>query len=259
MKISLVMITKNEAGNIAKSLESVRGLVSEIVILDSGSTDKTVETAKKFNAKIFTRKFDNFSEQKNFALSLAENEWVLHLDADEILSKELKEEIKDVLVEKDVVDYDGFYLTRVNSFLGKRMKYSGIARESRMRLARKSLSKYVGGSVHECLEVSGKTSSLKNVFYHNSFPNLNNYFKKFDQYTSLDAEKRYDKNKKFYITDVIFRPPIGFIKSYILKLGFLDGMEGFIWAVLSSYYIFVKYIKFYLLKKKLEKSQSDFS
>ncbi len=252
MKISLVMITKNEAGNIAKSLESVQGLANEIVILDSGSTDKTLEIAKKFNAKIFTRKFDSFSEQKNWALSLAENEWVLHLDADEVLSKELKEEIKYTLVEQDAVDCDGFYLTRVNSFLGKRMKHSGIAKESRLRLAKKSLSKYVGGAVHERLEVTGKTGSLKNVFYHNSFPNLNNYFNKFAQYTSLDAQKRFDENKKFHVVDVIFRPPIGFIKSYILKLGFLDGMEGFIWAVLSSYYIFVKYIKFYLLKRLLK-------
>lgn len=252
MKISLVMITKNEAGNIAKSLESVRDLVSEIVILDSGSTDRTIEIAKRFNAKIFTRKFDNFSDQKNCALSLAENEWVLHLDADEFLSEELKDEIKEKICDSDNCKYDGFYLIRVNSFLGKRMKYSGIANEARLRLAKKSLSKYVGGAVHERLEVTGKIGNLKNVFYHNSFPNLNNYFKKFDQYTSLDAQKRFDENKNFHITDVIFRPPIGFIKSYILKLGFLDGMEGFIWAVLSSYYIFVKYIKFYLLKRLLK-------
>lgn len=252
MKISLVMITKNEEKNLAKSLESVKDLVNEIVILDSGSTDSTVKIAEKFDAKIFTRKFDNFTDQKNCALSLASNEWVLHLDADEMLSEELKEEIRGKIVNKDTCEYDGFFLTRTNMFLGRHMKHSGIAEESRLRLAKKSLSKYVGGAVHERLEVTGKTGKLKNIFYHNSFPDLNNYFKKFDQYTSLDAEKRYDENKKFHITDVIFRPPIGFVKSYILKLGFLDGMEGFIWATLSSYYIFIKYIKFYLLERQLK-------
>ncbi len=251
-KISLVMITKNEEKNLAKSLDSVKDLVNEIVILDSNSTDNTIKIAEKYGAKIYSRKFDDFCTQKNFAMSLAQNEWILHLDADEILSPELKEEIRYTVVNKDIVNYDGFYLTRANFFLGKRMKYSGIASEKRIRLAKKTLSKYVGGAVHERLEVKGKIGNLQNVFYHNSFPDLNNYFKKFDQYTTLDAQKRYDENKKFHFVDIIFRPSIGFIKSYILKLGFLDGMEGFIWAVLGSYYIFVKYIKFYLLKRQLK-------
>ena len=251
-KISLVMITKNEEKNLAKSLDSVKDLVSEIVILDSGSTDSTIKIAEKYGAKIYSRKFDDFCTQKNCAMSLAQNEWILHLDADEVLSSELKEEIKQKIVHNDATEYDGFYMTRVNFFLGRKMKHSGISSEARLRLAKKSLSEYVGGAVHERLEVRGKIGEFKNIFYHNSFPNLNNYFKKFDQYTSLDAQKRYDDNKNFYFTDVVFRPPIGFIKSYILKLGFLDGMEGFIWAVLSSYYIFVKYVKFYLLKKSLK-------
>ncbi len=249
-KISLVMITKNEEKNLAKSLDSVKDLVNEIVILDSGSADNTVEIAKQYGAKIFTRNFDNFSNQKNYALSLASNEWVLHLDADEYLSDELKEEIKKNICDVDSVDYDGFYLTRTNFFLGRQMKHSGMAKEFRLRLAKKILSQYTGGVVHERLEVKGKIGYLKNIFYHNSFPNLDNYFKKFDQYTTLDARKRYDENKKFHITDILFRPVLGFIKPYILKAGFLDGLEGFIWAVLSSYYIFIKYVKLYLINSR---------
>lgn len=247
MKISLVMIAKNEEKNIAKSLESVKGLVSEIVVVDSGSTDNTNKIAQSFGAKIFKRPFDNFSAQKNYALSLAMNEWVLHLDADEVLSEQLKEEIKNTI---ESTQYDGFMLTRENFFLGRKMRYSGIAKEDRLRLAKKSLSRYVGGIIHEELNVSGKIGKLKNVFYHYTCPNLDGYFNKFEQYTTFGALKMADKNKKAKIVDIVFRPPMEFIKRYVLKLGFLDGLEGFVWAVLGSYYSFTKYIKLYLLKNK---------
>ena len=114
MNVSLVMIVKNEEKNLAKCLNSVENLVDEIVIVDSGSTDKTIEIAKTFGAKIFKREFDSFSNQKNYALSIATNEWVLHLDADEVLSKELVEEIKFVIINTKL---DGFYLIRTNFFL----------------------------------------------------------------------------------------------------------------------------------------------
>lgn len=247
MNISLVMIAKNEEKNIAKSLESVKGLVSEIIVVDSGSTDNTNKIAQSYGAKIFKRNFDNFSSQKNYALSLAMNEWVLHLDADEVLSGELKEEIKKVL---ENTKYDGFMLTRTNFFLGRQMKHSGLDKESRLRLAKKSLSKYVGGIIHEELKVDGNIGKLNNVFYHYTCPNLNGYFNKFEQYTTFGAIKMADKNKKARIVDIVFRPVFEFIKRYILKLGFLDGFEGFVWAVLGSYYSFAKYLKLYLLLKE---------
>lgn len=246
MKISLVMIVKNEEKNIAKSLESVKDLVSEMIVVDSGSTDNTMKIAQSYGAKIFKRDFDSFSNQKNYALSLAMNEWVLHLDADEVLSQELKEEIKKTL---ENTKYDGFILTRTNFFLGKQMKYSGLNKEYRLRLAKKSLSKYVGGLIHEELVVDGKIGKLNNVFYHYFCQTLDGYFVKFDQYTTFGAIKMFEKNKKAKNIDIIFRPPFEFVKRYILKLGFLDGLEGFVWAVLGSYYSFTKYIKFYLLQK----------
>lgn len=247
MNISLVMITKNEEKNIAKSLESVKDLVSEIVVVDSGSTDNTIKIAQSYGAKIFKRQFDSFSNQKNYALSLATNEWVLHLDADEVLSKELKEEIKNNIKN---TNYDGFMLVRTNFFLGKQMKHSGLDKEERLRLAKKSLSKYEGGIIHEELVVKGKIGKLNNVFFHYTCQNLDGYFNKFDQYTTFGAIKMMDKNKKVGVIDIVFRPPFEFIKRYILKLGCLDGLEGFVWAVIGSYYTFTKYIKLYLLKKE---------
>lgn len=240
MKISLVMITKNEEKNIANSLKSVVDLVDEMVIVDSGSDDKTVEIAKQFGAVIKERTFDSFSNQKNYALSLASNEWVLHLDADEIISEALKEEIKNTL---ENTEYDAFYLSRNNFFLGRQMKHAGLAVEKRMRLAKKSLSKYTGGLIHEELVVNGKAGFMKNTFEHHPYRNLDNFFSKFDQYTTLGAMKMYQRNKEFHISDVVFRPVLEFAKRYVFRLGFLDGFEGFIWAVLGTFYVFVKYIK----------------
>ena len=240
MNISLVMIVKNEEKNLAKCLNSVENLVDEIVIVDSGSTDKTIEIAKTFGAKIFKREFDSFSNQKNYALSIATNEWVLHLDADEVLSKELVEEIKFVIINTKL---DGFYLIRTNFFLGKQMKHSGINKEYRLRLAKKTLSKYVGGIIHEELIVNGKVGKLKNIMIHNSYPTISSYFNKLEQYTTLGAKKLLEKNKKAGIIDIVFKPPFEFIKRYILKCGFLDGIRGFIWAVLYAFYTFIKYIK----------------
>ena len=247
MNLSLVLITKNEEKNIAKCLSAVKDLVNEIIIVDSGSTDDTIEIAKKYGAKIFKREFDSFSNQKNYALSLATNTWILHLDADEVLSKELKQEIEQVLPD---TKYDGFFLTRTNFFLGRRMKHSGLAKENRIRLAKKELSEYTGGVIHEELKVKGNIGKLNNIFYHYTCPNLDNYFEKFDNYTTLGAIKMFQNNKNFHITDVVFRPPIDFIKKYLFKLGFLDGFEGFIWAMLGAFSTFVKYLKFYNLKKK---------
>ena len=240
MNLSLVMITKNEEKNIAKSLNSVKDLVSEIIVVDSGSTDNTVEIAQQYGAKIFKRDFDSFSNQKNYAMSLATNDWILHLDADEVLSPELKQEIAQTIPN---TEYDGFYLIRTNFFLGKKMKHSGMNKEYRLRLAKKSLSKYSGGIIHEELKTEGKTDTMKNVFYHYTCPN-------FDNYTTLGAIKMSQNNKQFHITDIIFRPPADFIKKYLFKLGFLDGIEGFIWAMLGAFASFVKYLKFYNLKKK---------
>ena len=234
------MIVKNEEKNLAKCLNSVENLVDEIVIVDSGSTDKTIEIAKTFGAKIFKREFDSFSNQKNYALSIATNEWVLHLDADEVLSKELVEEIKFVIINTKL---DGFYLIRTNFFLGKQMKYSGINKEYRLRLAKKSVSKYVGGIIHEELIVNGKVGKLKNIMIHNSYPTISSYFNKLEQYTTLGAKKLLETNKKAKVIDIVFKPPFEFIKRYILKCGFLDGIRGFIWAVLYAFYTFIKYIK----------------
>ena len=240
------MITKNEEENIFKSLSAVKDLADEIIVVDSGSTDNTAKIAESLGAKVFKRQFDSFSNQKNYALSLASNEWVLHIDADEIVPAALRDEIKQKLEDAQA---DAFYIPRENYFLCKKMKYSGLAKEYRLRLAKKTKSEYVGGLIHEELVCEGKKEFLKNAFEHHSYPNLNKFFVKFDQYTTLGALKLFEKRKKFRISGIVLRPVFEFVKRYFLKLGFLDGIEGFVWAAIGMFYVFTKYIKLYELHK----------
>ncbi|MCL2390933.1 MAG: glycosyltransferase family 2 protein [Endomicrobia bacterium] len=244
--LSVVMITKNEENNIFKSLTAVKGLSNDIIVVDSCSTDNTVKIAENLGAKVYERQFDSFANQKNYALSLASNEWVLHIDADEFITAALSDEIKLNLA---VAHADGFYVPRENYFLGRKMKHSGLAKEYRLRLAKKSKSKYVGGLIHEELVCEGKKEFLKCSFEHHPYPDLNKFFVKFDQYTTLSALKLFEKHRKFRILDITARPVIEFVKRYFVRLGLLDGIEGLIWAVTGMFYVFIKYVKLYELSK----------
>ncbi|GHT39510.1 glycosyl transferase [Bacteroidia bacterium] len=244
-KISLSVITKNEEKTLPLCIESVKGLVDEIVVVDSGSVDRTVEIAKTMGAKVVYNEFKSFAAQQTFAMNLCSNDWVLHLDADEALTPELREEIAALI---DVTDCDGFYLYRSNYLFGKKMKHGGLGREKRLRFAKKSKSLYTGQFLHDVLTVDGKTGELKNVFTHVPYLNLAAYFAKSAVYTSKGAEDAHNKGRKFTVTGLIFRPPFTFFKFYILKLGILDGFEGYVWAMLGFYHTFVKYLKLWALQ-----------
>lgn len=243
-RISLFIITHNEEANIAKCILSAKDLVNEVVVVDSFSTDKTTLICRDLGANIYTHKFEGFTKQKNFALSKVTSQWALSLDADETLTPELVEEIRKA-VQDDTID--GYKLTRVNHFLGKRMNHSGIDKEHILRLVRTEKAEYRGGLVHEVLHVEGKVKRLKGVFEHRSYTDIDGYFVKFNKYTSLAAETMFKKGKKCSIPVIVLRTPLEFLRRYILRLGFLDGVRGLIWAAFSAFYTFVKYIKLWFL------------
>ena len=247
-RISLFLITKNEEKKIAACIASAKDLVSEVIVVDSFSKDKTLSIAAKMGAQVFQRHFDGFANQKNFALSKVSSPWALSLDADETLSAQLKEQIRHAVQN---TSYDGFRLPRMNSFLGKRMKHSGLNKEYHVRLVRTEKATYKGGLVHEYLKVNGPIGVLHAPFYHDSYETIEDYFSKFNKYTTLAAQQMYKNGRKFNLLAVLLTIPFEFLKRYILKLGFLDGIRGFIWASFSSFYVFVKYIKlWYLCQKK---------
>jgi len=245
-RISLFIITKNEEKHIARCIMSARNVVSEIVVVDSSSKDKTVEICRELGAQVFTRSFDGFTNQKNYALSKITSEWALSLDADETLSPELAEEIKKAVAADE---YNGYELVRVNNFLGKRMYHSGIKNERLLRLVRKEKAKFKGGLVHEKLTVEGKIGRLKNVFTHHPYENIESYFEKFNRYTTLAARTMHNDGKHTSVCLLVLRMPFEFAKRYILQLGFLDGVRGLIWSANSAFYVFTKYMKLWYLEQ----------
>lgn len=245
-RITLFIIAKNEAHRIAACILSARDIVAEIVVVDSNSTDKTAQVCLDLGAQVYKREFDGFTNQKNFALSKVSGEWALNLDADETLTPQLKEEIVRAVERKDVA---GFYLPFCNYFLGKKMRFSGLNKEKHLRLVRTKQAKYVGGLVHEGLEVNGRLETLRYPVNHFSYDTIENYFTKFNKYTTLAAQQMHANGKRFCLLKVLLTLPFEFAKRYILKLGLLDGMRGLLWASFSTYYVYVKYTKLWQLEQ----------
>ena len=245
-RISLFIIAKNEAHRIAPCISSAQGLVSEVVVIDGDSTDNTAQVCKDLGARVYTRTFDGFATQKNFALSKVTTEWALNLDADERLSPALKEEILRVVKAPQTA---GYYLPFCNYFLGKKMRFSGLNKEKHLRLVRTAKAHYVGGLVHEGLEVEGPLATLKHPVNHFSYDTIEAYFTKFNKYTSLAADQLHQNGRRFCLLRVLLTLPFEFLKRYVLKLGFLDGMRGLLWASFSTYYVYVKYAKLWQLEQ----------
>ncbi len=245
-RITLFIIAKNEAHRIAACILSARDIVSEIVVVDSNSTDKTALVCRDLGAQVYQREFDGFASQKNFALSKVSGEWALNLDADETLSPQLKEEIVRAVRQPNVA---GYYLPFCNYFLGKKMRFSGLNKEKHLRLVRTQQAKYVGGLVHEGLEVKGRLETLRAPINHFSYDTIENYFTKFNKYTTLAARQMHANGKRFCLIKVLCTLPFEFAKRYLLKLGFLDGMRGLLWASFSTYYVYVKYTKLWQLEQ----------
>ncbi len=245
--ISLFIITKNEGDKIRTCIESAKDLVKEVIVVDSNSEDNTVAEAEAAGAKVYQYEFKGFAAQKNYALSKCTSKWALSLDADEVLTPELVKEIQELPEEPSV---NGYELLRVNYFLGGRMNYSGLDKEYILRLVKKEGSKYKDVLVHESLEVDGPSKRLNGSMLHYSYSDLETYFDKFNKYTSLAAQDLYNQKRRFSLLGTVLRLPFEFFKRYILKRGFRDGIRGFIWSTISTFYVFIKYIKLWDLYRR---------
>ncbi|MBI5464270.1 MAG: glycosyltransferase family 2 protein [Ignavibacteriales bacterium] len=239
--LSVIVITKNEGKNIRPCLESIRW-ASEIVLVDAGSTDTTVNEAKEFTDKIFVRPWDGFGRAKNFALQQCSHEWVLWIDADERVTPHLEAELRNALSNDDP-QITAFDMPRKANFLGKWIMHCGWYPGRVTRLFRRSKCRFSERPVHESLEVEGRVGSLKSDILHYTDPNLFHYFEKFNRYTSLAAEELQEGGRTFRLLQLVINPAWVFFRMYVLKRGFLDGVQGFILCVLSSCYVFTKYAK----------------
>jgi len=276
MNLSLCIATYNEEENIDYPLSSAYDLVDEVVIVDGGSNDKTVELAKKYGNKvrvIINNNSSMFHQNKQRAIDEAKGKWILQLDADEALSDELKKEIMDVLknrilVEKlkknskknlridnhDEKEIVAYYIPRKNWFLNRFLQKGGSYPDYTIRLYKKGRAYFPCISVHENVKVNGKIGYLKNPILHYAYPNFSRYLMRFDRYTTFDAEelfKKYSKKKLTKIKEIwlfvdyfFIKPLFWFLKTYVRHRGFLDGFSGFVFCLFSSIRFWVIYIKF---------------
>lgn len=247
--ISALAITYNEEQHIERFIKNL-SFVDELIIVDSNSTDQTVPLAEKHNVTIYKRDFDNFSAQKNFALEQASHDWIVFFDLDEIISDDLANEIQTKITTATHVS--AFKVRRNFYFMGKRIKYSGFQNDAVVRVFRKSKCKYGDHLVHEHLEVNGSTETLKNRSDHYTYNSFDDYNEKLTCYSKLQAESLYKKNVRPKFYHFLLRPLWRLCHQYIIKLGFLDGKEGFILAYLSAFAVFKRYLFLWTMYRNID-------
>ncbi len=291
MTLSVVLITYNEEANLARTLESVRALVrdgrGEIVIVDSGSTDCTIEIARSVGAKIFVEEWKGYAGQKNSAIDKATGDWILSLDADEELDGQLQQAITEVVENLKRVDSlrgkddahpfmiqdaraevrtlldgkfetvpDGILIARKNEFLGRWIRYGGFSPDPKLRLFRRSGGHFEERAVHETLTVTGPTATLKQgAILHHCYPTLSDYIEHVNRYSSLGAEMVASAGGGgFSIVNIAIRPWFTFLYNYFFRLGFLDGREGLLLHLYHAVYVSWKYAKAWELGRSNKRS-----
>lgn len=252
--ITACIITLNEEHNLERCLSSL-DFCDEIILVDSGSVDRTLEIAKKYQAKISYRKFENYSDQKNHALSLAKNSWILSLDADEEISPEWKNEIM-ALKDLDWENHSGFISPRLTYYLCQWIHHSGWYPDPQIKLFNRHKGYFKGGLVHERVEISGKIGRIKAPLHHYSYRSISEHLDFINRYTTLFAIESFKKGKRCGILKAYSKLVYKFWWTYIFRLGFLDGKAGFAVCLLGAYYNFLKYLKLFELErdKKLASS-----
>ena len=240
MKISATIITFNEERNIARAIESLR-CCDEILILDSGSNDRTVEIAKKLGARVVEASWSGYAAQKNIAAELASNDWILSLDADESLSEALEAEIW--RIKKSGPEFEGYTVPRLAQYLGRWILHSGWHPDRKVRLFDRHKAQWVGTFVHESVKVNGSVGHLRSNLLHFTCNSLSEHLRSMDGYTTLAAQEIVARGKQVSFRRLLLDPPWTFFRTYVLKLGFLDGTEGLILAYMAGFYNFVKYSK----------------
>lgn len=240
MKISATIITFNEERNVSRVIESLR-CCDEILVLDSGSNDRTVEIATKLGARVEEASWHGYAAQKNIAAELATHDWILSLDADESVSEALEAEIWHI--KKSGPRFDGYTMPRLAQYLGRWILHSGWYPDRKVRLFNRKKARWVGDFVHESVQVIGSVGHLQSNLLHFTCNSLSEHLRSMDGYTTLAAQEIAAREQNIALGRLLLDPPWTFFRTYVLKLGFLDGVEGLSIAYMAALYNFVKYAK----------------
>jgi glycosyltransferase involved in cell wall biosynthesis len=252
--LSVVIITHNEEANLPRTLESVKPLVDggkgEVIIIDSGSTERTVEIAKSYGAKVYIEEWKGYAAQKNSAIEKASGDWILSLDADESLDPELIAALQGVLGGSGELCL-GFLISRKNFFLGRWIKHGGFWPDPKLRLFRRGAGKFEERLVHEDVKLQGPVGRLRGALLHHSYPTLSDYIDHMNRYSSLGAEMVVEKARvRFSFINIALRPWMTFAYNYFFRLGFLDGREGLLLHLYHAVYVSWKYAKAWEVGRK---------
>ncbi len=240
-RISATVITHNEEKNIGRCLESITW-ADEIIVVDSLSTDRTVAICRAYTQNIVQRPWPGHVRQKQFALEQATGDWILSLDADERLSPDARQEIAGEL-SAGSQEIDGYIFPRHSYYLGRWINHGGWYPDYKLRLIRRGRGRWSGVDPHDKLTVEGKTKTLKAEILHYVYRNLSHQLLTIDSFSDITARQWEEQGARFSAFPLLLKPPAKFLECYLWKKGFLDGLPGFIIAVASSFYIFLKYAK----------------
>lgn len=240
MPVSVTVITRDEAANIDACLASV-AWADEVLVVDCGSTDRTVEIARARGARVIVKDWPGYSAQKNFAAAEASNDWILSVDADERVTPELASEIRSTLATSPTIA--GFRIPRVTWHLGRWIRTTDWYPDYQLRLYDRRRASWKERRVHESVTADGPVGQLKNELQHYAYRDITHHHQTMDRYTTLAAEDMYASGRRAGVVDVALHPPAAFLRNYVLRRGFTDGMPGFIISVMNAHYVFLKFAK----------------
>jgi len=243
--LSVIIITKNEADNIRGALESIQW-ANDIIVVDSGSTDDTLQIARQFTDRVISHEWEGFGAQKNYANSLAVHDWVLSIDADERLSTALTEEIRSLLEHEPASR--GYRIPRVTWHLGRWVRTTDWYPDYQLRLFDRRVSRWSNRLVHESVVVEGPVSRLQNELEHRAYRNISHHLETIDKYTTLAATEMQQAGRRISGFDLVLHPPLAFLRNYFARGGIRDGSVGLIVSILNAYYVFLKFTKLWETK-----------
>lgn len=252
--ISVYVLTYNNRRTIEQCFKSL-GWAEELVVVDSFSTDGTYEICQRYTDKTYQRKWTGHRDQYQYAAHQTTRDWIMFVDADEEIPTELAEEIRKVL-EEGTKDIDGFLVYRRTYYLGRWIRFGGWYPDCEVRLYRRDKGRWEGG-LHAKVVVDGRVGSLKNQYLHYTYRDISDQIQTIDKYSQIAAEDMFMSGEKFSLLKLLFHPPFRFIKEYLFKSGFRDGLPGFIIIVSTMYYVFIKYAKLWELTRSAKEKKND--
>lgn len=246
MKLTVTVITKNEAAHIAAALDSV-AWADETIVVDSGSTDGTVEIARSMATRVEVRGWPGYSAQKEYAAGLASNDWILSLDADERVTPELAAEIRALMDNAPAAS--GYRIPRVTWYLGRWIRSTDWYPDYQLRLYDRRAGSWNGRQVHESIELRGTPGMLRHPLQHYAYRNMSHHLATIDRYTTIAAEQWLAAGRRTSLLSACLHADLAFLRNYVLRKGFTDGGAGLLVSILNSYYVFLKFAKLWELQR----------